>query len=237
MLSLRLISVHHNYTGPERGLDSFNVGQLLQGRGSQEPEDHTLHPRLGLEREVRALPVGRLTLASGVAGAFPPWGSWLWDAGLSFLSSWPHQSYPWALVMEPDGHLCTGSTEKEAGVNMSGAALTPPAGLCARGRGPCDPGLAINPDRKASLGIFLWPLTGLGWGSSPSCSLVRQHWANLKSLSLSFPHPAMGIITVCTSRLFWGEGVKRGAKNKNKETRGATVAKAQSQGSTWCCQF
>lgn len=54
--------------------------------------------------------------------------------------------------MEPEGHPSAGSTEKEAGVNMSGAALTPLAGLCARDRGPCDPGLAVNPDRKGLSG-------------------------------------------------------------------------------------
>lgn len=54
--------------------------------------------------------------------------------------------------MEPDGHLCAGSTEKEAGVNKPGAALTPLAGLCAGGRGPCDPGLAINPNKKGLTG-------------------------------------------------------------------------------------
>ena len=64
--------------GPERGLDSFNVGQLLHWRGSQETEDHTLHPRLGLEMEVRALPMGRLRLASGVAGQ----GKWVWQVGM-----------------------------------------------------------------------------------------------------------------------------------------------------------
>ena len=57
--------------------------------------------------------------------------------------------------MEPEGHPCAGSTEKEAGVNMSGAALTSLAGLCARDRARCDPGLAVNPDKKASVGIFL----------------------------------------------------------------------------------
>lgn len=35
---------------------------------------------------------------------------------------------------------------------MSGAALTPLAGLCARDWGPCDPGLAVNPDRKGLSG-------------------------------------------------------------------------------------